>query len=267
MKFNFTKVEGSGNDFILIDNRKGNISYLTKRVKRKLCSRKKGVGADGILILEKDYNFPFLMRYYNADGGEAEMCGNGARCAALYVYSKGFVSRKFSFRSKSSTHNVEILKANFVKVELPPCEFKRKIRLKIEGKPSDCFFLKVGVPHIVIFTENIEKIDVLTIGKRVRNLKIFGPQGTNVNFVRKDEKNRLTVRTYERGIETETLSCGTGAAASSAVAYRGKMVNSPVYVIPKSGESIKVFFTETKSKLIPYLLAKTHIVFSGTVEV
>lgn len=267
MKIAFTKIEGAGNDFILIDNREGAIPYLKKGIKRELCLRKKGVGANGILLLEKDNDFPFMMRYFNADGSEAEMCGNGARCVALYAFSKGTVSRKFSFRSKSGIHSVEILKGNRVKVELPTCDFKKNMGLKIEGKQFDCFFLTVGVPHVVIFMKNIEKIDVLRTGRKIRNLKIFGTHGTNVNFVRYEGKNRLTIRTYERGVEGETLSCGTGVAAASAIAYRKKMISLPLYVKTASGETITVSFNQTKGKLIPYLLARAHIVFSGVVEV
>lgn len=267
MKIAFTKVEGLGNDFILIDNRENRISPLKKSIRRRLCSRKKGIGADGILILEKDKEFPFMMRYYNADGGEAEMCGNGARCAALYAFSKGFVCRKFSFRSKSGIHNAEILKGNSVKVGLPACEFKGKIKLKIGRIKLDGFFLKVGVPHLVIFSKHIEKVDVEQIGKKIRNLKRFAPEGTNVNFVEILSKNRLGVRTYERGVEGETLSCGTGAAAASALAYREKLVSLPVYVRPLSGDNIKVLLRRIEGKLIPYLLAKAYIVFSGSFEV
>ena len=267
MKIAFTKIEGAGNDFILIDNRDGKIPRLKKETKQRLCSRKKGIGADGVLLLEKDKELPFMMRYFNADGSEAEMCGNGARCVALYAFSKGTISRKFSFRSKSGIHSVEILKGNRVKVELPACDFKKNMGLKIEGKQYDCFFLTVGVPHVVIFMKNIEKINVLRTGRKIRNLKIFGTHGTNANFVRYEGKNRLTIRTYERGVEGETLSCGTGVAAASAIAYRKKMVSLPVYVKTASGEIITVSFRKTKEKLIPHLLATAHIVFSGTVEV
>jgi diaminopimelate epimerase len=264
MKISFTKMEGSGNDFILIDNRDGKIPYLKKETKQKLCSRKKGIGADGILLLEKDKELPFMMRYFNADGGEAEMCGNGARCAAVYAFKKRLVPRKFSFKSKSGTHNAEILKNNLVKVELPAVEFKKNIRISVEGKPYNCSFLIVGVPHIIVFVKNIESIDVLSIGKRRRNLKQFKQRGTNVNFVKKLRNNKLTIRTYERGVEDETLSCGTGTAAAAYIAYRKKMVSFPVYVKTASGETLTVLLSKTKGKFVPSLQGTAHIVFSGT---
>lgn len=267
MKIAFTKVEGSGNDFILIDNRDSRIPALKKSIKRKLCSRRTGIGADGILLLEKNREFPFMMRYYNADGSEAKMCGNGARCVALYAFLKGFVSRRFSFRSKSGVHKAQIFKNNMVKVELTTCEFKGKVTLRIAKRKFDGIFLKIGVPHLVIFMKNIENIDVLHIGKKIRNLKRFSPEGTNVDFVKIEDKNKLSIRTYERGVEGETFSCGTGAAAVSAVAYREKGFSSPIYVNPFSGETIVVSLKEAKGKLIPHLTAKARIVFSGTVEV
>jgi len=266
MKIKFTKIEGSGNDFVLIDNIKGNIPNLSRRLRSILCDRKSGIGADGILVLEKDREFPFMMRYFNADGREAEMCGNGARCSAFYAFSKGYVQRKFCFRSKSGIHNAQVFKNNLIKVELPPCNFKGKVSLRVKEKTLEGFFLQVGVPHLVILAKNIEKVDVQKIGKRIRKLKRFAPKGTNVNFVKIKNRNRLSIRTYERGVEAETLSCGTGAAASACIAYKEKNFPSTIYVDPPSEETIKVSIVGVKDKLIPYITAKSHIVFSGTVE-
>lgn len=268
MKIVFTKIEGAGNDFILINNIKGNVPYLSKRIRSHLCDRKRGIGADGILLLENDDDFPFMMRYYNADGGEAELCGNGARCAALYAFLNGIAPQRFSFRSKSGLHKAEILKGNTVRVELPVCKFKRKVTIKISDDKFVGFFLTVGVPHLVIFLKKtLQKINVLHIGKKIRNLKRFYPEGTNVNFVKIEGRNKLHVRTYERGVEGETLSCGTGAAAASAIAYLQKMVTSPVYVKPLSKETIKVILKDIDGKIIPYIQAKVHLVFSGTIDV
>ncbi len=267
MKIAFTKLEGSGNDFVLIDNIKSNVPSFSKKSRSKLCDRKRGIGADGILLLEKDRKFPFMMRYFNADGKEAEMCGNGARCSALYASMKNIVPSKFSFRSKSGIHKAQVFENNLVKVELPACKFERNVKIKIEGKKFDGFFLTVGVPHLVIFAENIDKVDVEKIGKRIRNLKRFTPEGTNVNFVKIKNRNRLSIRTYERGVEAETLSCGTGAAASAYIAYKEKNFPLTIYVKPQSKVSIKVSLEELSGEVIPHISAKAHIVFSGTVIV
>jgi len=267
MNINFTKIEASGNDFILIDNRKGTLLHLTKTIRRSLCSRKTGIGADGLIVLEKDTTSPFLMRYYNADGGEAEMCGNGARCVARYAFAKRITGEKFSFASQSGMHAAEILKNNLIKVELPACVFKKSARLTINGKIQVCDFLIVGVPHIVILTRKLETIDVTSTGRRIRNLNRFKPSGTNVNFVQHLGKNKIRIRTYERGVENETLACGTGVAAAAAVLYRKKMVSSPIYAKTRSGETITVQLKRTKDSLIPFLVGGVRIVYSGAITV
>lgn len=240
---------------------------LKKGQIKKLCSRNKGIGADGILTLEKDMTYPFMMRYFNSDGTETEMCGNGARCIALYAFINGIVPRKFLFRTKSGVHSAEIFKNSRVKVELPPCKFIEDVKLTIQGKSLKCEFLKIGVPHVVIFLKNIKNIDVQKLGKRIAHQNRFNPKGTNVNFACKKSQKTLSVRTYERGVESETLSCGTGVAAAAAAAYRKKMVSLPVYIKTTSGETITVLLKNTKGNLVPYIVAKAHIVFSGTVEV
>lgn len=267
MKIEFTKLEGTGNDFILLDRIKNNIRPLKRKQIRNLCSRNRGIGGDGILSLEEDKTYAFFMRYFNSDGSETEMCGNGARCIALYAFNNGIAKRKFLFRTKSGVHSAEILKNNRVKVELPPARFIEDIKLTISGKHYNCKYLSIGVPHIVIFLKTIDDIDVQKLGRRIAHKKIFTPQGTNVNFACKKSQKTLSVRTYERGVESETLSCGTGVAASAAAAYRNKMVHLPVYIKTKSGEVITVLLKNLKGNLVPYIEAKAHIVFRGTVEV
>ncbi len=267
MNINFTKMEAAGNDFILIDDRRGTLPRLTKAIRRRLCSRKRGIGADGLIVLEKDAPARFLMRYYNADGGEAEMCGNGARCVARYAFAKRIAGEKFSFASKSGMHTAEILKNNFIKVELPACVFKKSTRLTINGKIQVCDFLIVGVPHIVILTRKLETIDVVSTGRRIRNLNRFKPPGTNVNFVQHLGKNKIRIRTYERGIENETLACGTGVAAAAVALYRKKMLSSPIYAETRSGETITVQLKKTKDSIIPFLVGGARIVYSGAITV
>jgi diaminopimelate epimerase len=267
MKIKFTKVEGTGNDFILLDRINNNIQRLKRGQIKNLCSRNKGIGADGILFLEKDRTYAFMMRYFNSDGSETEMCGNGARCIALYAFTNGIVSSRFSFRTKSGVHSAEIFKNNRVKVELPPCKFLEDIKLTIQGKSHKCEFLKIGVPHIVIFLKTVENINVQQLGRRIAHQSRFNPQGTNVNFACIKGQKTLNVRTYERGVESETLSCGTGVAASAASAYRKEIISLPVYIKTKSGETITVLLKNKKENLIPYIIARAHIVFSGTVEV
>jgi diaminopimelate epimerase len=220
-----------------------------------------------MLILEKDAAYPFMMRYYNADGGEAALCGNGARCVGLYAFAEGIAARSFSFRSRSGIHAVSILKNGSVRVSLPACIFHKPNKVTIKGKPFHYEYVTIGVPHIVIFSAHLASIDVRVIGKRIRNLKRFRPQGTNVNFAKMLPSNTLQVRTYERGVEDETLACGTGAAATAAAAFTRGMVSSPVKVITSSGETLIVQLRESGDVLKPSLIGKAHSVFSGTVTI
>lgn len=265
MKTPFAKMQAAGNDFLLIDNRTGKLKGLTRTRRRRLCTRKTGIGADGILLLEKDERYPFMMRYFNADGGEAALCGNGARCVAHYAYTKGLVPRMFVFRSRSAAHSVTIHRDGSIEVSLPPCTFGKSRSVPLGGKMVPCFYATVGVPHLVIFTRSLGRINVPVEGKRLRNLKRFRPQGTNVDFVMVAGPKRLQVRTYERGVENETLACGTGVAAASAVALAQGIVSSPVRVKTASGETITVRFGKSGDTLIPHLIGKAHFVFFGTV--
>ncbi len=258
-------MHAAGNDFILIDNRNKTALDISKAGKRKLCARKTGIGADGILILEKDEHYPFMMRYFNADGSEAALCGNGARCVALYAFANGFVLRRFTFRSRSGIHPVSMLKNDSMKVTLPSCIFHKPNSVMVHGKTHQYAYITVGVPHVVIFTHNLDQIDVPVVGKRIRNLKRFHPHGTNVNFAMVAKSKRLKVRTYERGVENETLACGTGVAATAAVALERGISSSPVRVETASGETITIQLKKSGDKLIPYLIGKAHFVFSGVV--
>jgi diaminopimelate epimerase len=267
MKVPFTKMHAAGNDFILIDNLHATLKPLSKRVRRHLCARKTGIGADGILLLEKDPYYPFRMRYFNADGGEASLCGNGARCAALYAFTRSLVPRTFTFRSSSGIHTTTIYKNGSIKIALPPCVFGQPGYLSVSGKRSPYVHITVGVPHIIIFVADPARIAVPMVGSRLRHLKRFKPHGVNVDFAAVTGKNRMFIRTYERGVEDETLACGTGVAAAAAAAFRKKHISSPVKVKTASGEQITVQFIESGDKLLPQLIGKAHFVFAGATTI
>lgn len=267
MRINFTKMVGTGNDFILIDTFKGKKINFTRSIRKKLCSRRTGIGANGILLLEKDKKYPFKMRYFNADGNEAEMCGNGARCIALYAFHTGLVSKSFSFASQSGVHLAKIHKGNYVTVNLPPFLFIKTVHLPIKGKKEKGYYCTVGVPHVVLFTKKVRILDVVLMGRKIRNNSLFKPRGTNVNFAEIEKKGNVFVRTYERGVEDETLSCGTGVAATAAVAVSNKLTFSPVKIRTVSDETLSVQLKKEKDNVIPYLRGKAEIVYSGFVTV
>jgi diaminopimelate epimerase len=207
MNVNCYKYQGTGNDFILIDNRDNRISLSTEQIKW-LCDRRFGIGADGLMLLELESTADFKMVYFNSDGNESSMCGNGGRCIAAFAKKIGVVTNEAKFLAIDGIHEALIgddivsLKMNDVRhVEIG----------------NDYFYLNTGSPHYVKYVSDIENIDVYTEGKEIRYNSRFETEGTNVNFIEKKE-NHLFVRTYERGVENETLSCGTGVTASALVA-------------------------------------------------
>jgi len=238
----FLKMSGSGNDFIVIDNRKSVVKKPAEFA-RRYCDRKFGAGADGLLLVEKSKNYDFKMVYFNSDGSRAAFCGNGSRCIALFAHINGIAGRKMSFESDAGIILAEIGRGNTVKVKMPdPKDIKLDFDITVDGKKYNASFADTGVPHTVIFVNNIEKTDVATLGRKIRWHKMFKPAGTNVNFVKLLGKNRISVRTYERGVEGETLACGTGTVASAVVSILKKYVVSPLSSTTRGGETLRVYY-------------------------
>ena len=280
----FTKMSGSGNDFIVIDNRKKIVRNASVFAK-KYCHRKHGIGADGLLLVEKATRSitDFRMVYYNSDGSRASFCGNGARCIAIFAYLNKIATAKMTFDSDVGIIPAEIADADLaarynVKVKMPaPKHFNMDFDIEVLGKTFKASFVDTGVPHAVIFMEslrkqgyNIEKIDVHNLGSAIRFHKKFQPAGTNVNFVKVIGKNKLHVRTYERGVEAETLACGTGIVASSIISVLKNYVSSPVSVLTQGGETLKVHLENVVQPSDGYfhdvfLEGKVVVIFEGKI--
>jgi diaminopimelate epimerase len=257
----FTKMEGTGNDFLIIDNRNTLINEgigenNLKEFVKKVSDRKVGAGSDGVIFLEQSKNFPFSMRYFNNDGSEAAICLNGARCVVGYSFRLGLIKEKGKFISPAGPVGF-YYKNNTVSIEvLPPVDLKLNFSLTVNRKKISANFLKVGVPHCVIFVESFDEIDVKKLGQAIRMHKTFKPEGTNVDFV-KAEDNQLFVRSYERGIEDETMSCGTGALAAAYIATKLFITQSPATCKTKGGDLIATI----KDKL--YLEGPISYVYDG----
>ena len=243
MKIPFVKMSGSGNDFILIDHRNPIIQRDRMSVfARQVCRRRVSVGADGLIFIESSQKADFKWQFFNADGSEAEMCGNGGRCAARFALLKGIAGPSLTFETLAGILSAEV-DAKRVKLELTrPHSLKLDEPIVVDEKSVSVSSINTGVPHAVQFVDDVERWDVLRMGKAIRNHPHFAPGGTNANFVRIEEGSRLTVRTYERGVEDETLACGTGLVASSLVAAFKGWVTSPVSVRTQGGEVLKVHF-------------------------
>lgn len=243
MKIPFMKMSGSGNDFILIDHRKPLIDGdRMAEFARKVCRRRISVGADGLIFIENSKKADFRWRFFNADGSEAEMCGNGGRCVARFAYLKGITGPALTFETLAGILSARV-DGKRVKLEMTkPHSLKLDESLLIDGKQEALSSINTGVPHAVLFIENMEGVDVVRVGRMVRHHPHFAPNGTNMNFVRLETESRLSIRTYERGVEEETLACGTGTVASALIAAFKGMVKSPVSVKTRGGEILTVHF-------------------------
>ena len=253
-RIHFYKMTGTGNDFIVVDNRKRIIDAdHCHDFVRGVCRRGVSVGADGVILIENDPEVDFRWRFFNADGSEPEMCGNGARCVARLAYLTGIVDMpRMSFRTGAGIIAAEILDTK-VKVQMPvPTDVRLNMEVDVRGRQYAIDFINSGVPHAVHFLKDkkeLEMISVSGLGRALRNYRDFQPDGANVNFAFVENLHRLYVRTYERGVEGETLACGTGAIASALLASVRGEVKSPVEVRVQSGETLTVYFKMTKGNV------------------
>ncbi len=241
-------MQGSGNDFILIDNRKDVLKGKNlKKTAIAVCDRHYSVGADGLIVIVPSRKFDFKWRFFNADGSEAEMCGNGSRCAARFAYLKKIAPQKMTFETLAGPIRAQV-KNDRVKVQLTDAfGLRMNIAIPLEGGLRMGHFINTGVPHLVYFSKDIDQEDVDRIGRATRYHALFKPAGTNVNFIQVLSPHRLRIRTYERGVEGETLACGTGSVAAALIAGSIKAVSSPVEVMTRSGEKLTVSYERTPS--------------------
>jgi len=261
----FWKMSGSGNDFILIDNRDEGIKEEEMgRLVERTCRRRTSVGADGVIFVAESAKYDFGWRYFNADGGEVEMCGNGGRCVSRFAFLKEIAGTKMTFETLSGPVLAEV-NGRVVKVLMPkPGIASMDIDLELQHGWKSCDFINTGVPHVVVVVEDLANHQVREQGRDVRYHNRFSPEGTNTNFMTKIGPDRLAVRTYERGVEDETLACGTGAIASALVSSIRGMVNSPVKVKTRGGEELTIHFQiEGHSFNEVWLEGNTSIIYEG----
>jgi diaminopimelate epimerase len=265
MMIEFYKMSGSGNDFILIDNRDGlfAVGDVVAFV-NSVCERKVSVGADGLILIERSDRADFRWRFFNADGSEVEMCGNGGRCAARFAYLSGIAKEKLSFETVAGIIDAEV-RGDVVKLRLTdPRGLIVDDRIQIDNQEISVDSVNTGVPHVVHFVRDLESFDVFNTGRAIRYHDHYRPAGTNANFATVIDGHTLRVRTYERGVEDETLACGTGSVASALIAARKGLVESPVDVRVQSGELLRIHFTATKNGFEQvYLEGKVKVVYQG----
>lgn len=263
----FTKMSGTGNDFIVIDHRTSIVPVAEQQeFAAKVCRRCFSTGADGLILIERSETADFSWRFYNGDGSPAEMCGNGARCAARFAYRNNIAPKKMSFETIAGIVEAEIVgdEENVSLLMTDPFDLIMDLSVVLDGEPRDIFFVNTGVPHVILFVDN-EEIALKKWGSEIRFHEMFQPAGTNVNFVRKLDDGRLQVRTYERGVEDETMACGTGAVASALIASLQGMVESPTRILTSGGDDLTIVFElgEGPSATGVYLQGPAHVIYTG----
>jgi len=261
----FAKMNGTGNDFILINNMSGAFDAVKEPAfVRAVCRRMLSVGADGLICIEPSRTCDFAWRFFNADGSEAEMCGNGARCAARFAVEQGIAGPDLAFETLAGSIRAHVADSSVRVLLSPPGGLETGIRIAVDGIEHVLHCLNTGVPHAVLFVDDLEHAPVAALGRAVRYHERFAPQGTNVNFVSQARDNMLHIRTYERGVEGETLACGTGSVASALVAAALGRVSLPVVLQTRGGEHLRV---SADSVCAPfgdvYLEGMTRKVFQG----
>ncbi|MBW1981639.1 MAG: diaminopimelate epimerase [Deltaproteobacteria bacterium] len=268
----FYKMSGSGNDFVLIDNRSGKIAAdKASELARSICRRKLSVGADGLILIENDEEVDFRWQFYNADGSSAEMCGNGGRCAARLAYMLGISGRVLSFRTAAGIIRAEVLEQR-VKLQITqPRELVLDESLELKQGTVTVHRVNTGVPHAVLLVDSqdaLERIDVEEMGREIRYHQRSMPAGTNVNFIALGNDGSVRIRTYERGVEGETLACGTGAAAAALVAAAKGLSQPPTDIHVRSGEVLTIHF-EAAADLpeTVYLEGEAALVYEGRLAI
>ncbi len=255
----FFKFSATGNDFILIDNRAGIFTGEEVEFFQQICQRRVSVGADGVLLFEDSPEYDFQLRYFNADGSQTE-CGNGARSAAWFAWENGLADRTMKFRFDDAVYEAEVT-GNSVKLKLPPARDVRDVVGILNEKDLQLGgFVNTGVPHLVLFGRAVDEYDVQSLGQKYRHHVQFQPAGANVDFVEIISANQIKMRTYERGVEKETLSCGTGCVASAFIANLKKATRFPTEVVTRGG-ILRVDRDEKSGHL--YLEGEVKLVYEG----
>jgi len=266
-KLKISKMNGSGNDFIIIDNRSNLLKGVSlPKLARTLCRRREAVGADGLILVENSIIADFKWRFFNSDGSEAEMCGNGGRCVARFAFLNGITKAKLAFETMAGVIQAEVTNQR-VKLQLPsPTDLKLNQKISVDDRNYILGTITIGVPHAVLLIEDIDHAPVIDLGRKIRFHEAFQPAGTNVNFVHLIDGSHLNIRTYERGVEDETLACGTGSVACALITAALNHVKSPVEVKTRGNETLTIYFQKNNDFFFShvYLDGDTCLVFEGT---
>ena len=259
MKVEFFKYHGTGNDFVILDNREHEYPVLTTKQVKYICDRHLGIGGDGLMLLCKKEGYDFEMVYYNSDGNESSMCGNGGRCLVKFAYHRGIVKSSYHFVAIDGNHLAEINSDGTVSVQMQ--------NVNKVAYHNSYVVINTGSPHFVKFASEVEDIDVVSTGREIRYSKEFAPDGINVNFVEPTDEDSIFVRTYERGVEDETLSCGTGVTAAALLsAHNDRGFNTVIVKTPGGHLSVEFDKVDDQHFENIWLRGPAEFVFKGVIE-
>ena len=256
-------MSGSGNDFIVIDARERPLdpSTLSDFI-AKVCRRGLSVGADGVILVDRSDKADYAWHFYNADGGEAAMCGNGLRCVARFAYENKIAQACQTIATQAGIMRAEILDKGAVRVQLThPANLKLHIKIDMGSEIREGHFVNTGVPHVVYIMDNLDAVDVVKLGRATRYHPLFAPAGTNANFVSRINRNEMRIRTYERGVEDETLACGTGSVAAAVILSALGEAESPIQMRTRGGTVLGVQFADGYHDL--FLTGDARIIYKG----
>ena len=260
MTYTFFKYQGTGNDFVIFDNRKGELDNITKKQVKHLCDRRFGIGADGLMLLNAKAGYDFEMIYYNSDGNTSSMCGNGGRCLVKFAFNAGIHKYTYKFVAIDGDHEAEIDNNGLIRLKMKDVN-------KVD-EHSTYAILNTGSPHFVKFATDIKNIDVVETGRDIRYGKQFAEEGINVNFVESTGEDSIFVRTYERGVENETLSCGTGVTAAALVsAHNSRGFNRVEVKTPGGNLSVEYNKIDDDNFENIWLCGPAELSFKGEFEI
>ncbi|MCD6415846.1 MAG: diaminopimelate epimerase [Planctomycetes bacterium] len=265
MGIKFKKMSGAGNDFIVLDNREGVVGEDPAGFARAHCPRRTAVGADGVLLIEDSDEADFRMCILNPDGSEAEMCGNGARCAARFAVEMGIAPSALTMETLAGPVSARVAGETVTIGMGGISDIREAVSLDALGRSWTAHPVTAGVPHAIIFVEDLEAAPVEPVGREIRNLELFQPGGTNVDFVRPAGAGRIEIRTYERGVEAETLACGTGAIASAVVSHLAGRVGDPPIEVRTPGGLLTIDFRGRGGRAVDVTLTgDARFIYAGT---
>ncbi len=279
----FTKLSGAGNDFVLIDRKLNPEFNLSLEFIKKICDRRKGIGADGVLLISDLSSYAFDMKYFNADGSTGSLCANGARCALKYGFVSGRVAFDLvKFKANGKDYSGVVIDEKSIKFFLnEPEKVKLNFKIKAAGQLISASYMDTGSPHVVIkskvilenpannfsFYRSVNDLQVYEIGKEIRYSRDFAPEGANVNFIDIVDDG-INIRTYERGVENETLACGTGSVAAALISFLNDNLKPPINLFVKSGDVLKVDFSYENQKFRDVsLTGPAEVVFTGELTI